>query len=436
MEKKTILKGMWWVKGNEDKKFMGILRYGGGYAPALEILLKEYDLKKRPVPNNCTIFGNVFGESKKIQAVTLLKCTSQKPQGMLVVGAFIYRQGFVNAHCVAIGMHLDDDEIAQLQFPQNIYLTCPGLDEYSIVDAIEDVWKNNIPDDRPYLVSDLERIVYNQQDPIEIEIDIGTITIYLGQSRSSRDISSHYGIQISLASPTSEAEVNTLIYSQWLSFLSIMTGRSEYVENHNITIHSNQLGTGTLSIELNYGHIAHAAQETEYSFLQALMIGSEENMRKFATLFPKWRTNFEFVGDWAFRYLQMVDQSTITNILQIYPAIETYVLERVAKKNMKSMSDILSAVINSNADYFQSSPVYAQHFPRDGIAHIAEQLANFRHNRIHPKSNKECEFSLQQVYAYIDVILRSIFLKEMEYSYDDIDREINHWQSWRLLDGE
>ena len=33
------------------------------------------------------------------------------------------------------GMLLDDDEIAQVQSPQNIYLTCPGLDEYSMASA-------------------------------------------------------------------------------------------------------------------------------------------------------------------------------------------------------------------------------------------------------------------------------------------------------------
>ena len=43
-------------------------------------------------------------------------------------------------------------------------------------------------------------------------------------------------------------------------------------------------------------------------------------------------------------------------------------------------------------------------------------------------------YSLSEVYAYIDVILRSVFLREMEYSYMDIDNEIVHWQSWRRID--
>ena len=66
MDKKTILRGMWWVKGNENDKFTGILTYGGGYVPTLEIFPKEYDWDKQKVPNNSTIYGDVFGESKKI----------------------------------------------------------------------------------------------------------------------------------------------------------------------------------------------------------------------------------------------------------------------------------------------------------------------------------------------------------------------------------
>ena len=132
----------------------------------------------------------------------------------------------------------------------------------------------------------------------------------------------------------------------------------------------------------------------------------------------------------------MVNQPTETNILQAFPHIETYVLERLSKKNMKSMSNILSKVIHSNAKYFLYSNVYPQHFPTDRIDHIANQLANFRHKRIHPKSDKECMLSLEEVYAHINVILRSIFLKEMEYSYKDIDSEIGHWRLWRMIDGE
>ena len=100
------------------------------------------------------------------------------------------------------------------------------------------------------------------------------------------------------------------------------------------------------------------------------------------------------------------------------------------------MLGILSKVINSNADYFQCSSVFAQHFPTDRRDHIANQLANFRNNSTHPKSDKECMFSLEEVYAHINVILRSIFLKEMEYSYKDIDREIGHWRLWRQIDAE
>ena len=427
---------MWWVKGNENDKFTGILTYGDGYVPTLKIFPKEFDWDKQKVPNNSTIYGDVFGESKEIQAVTLLDCTSQNSLGHFGVGAFIYKQEFVYADCVAIGMLLDDDEIAQVQSPQNIYLTCPGLDEYSGAHTIDYVWKNNIPKDRAYHVSDIEKIVYTQPEPIAIDIDIGTITISLGPSGAPRDISSQYLIEISLENPAPQAEVNSLIYSQLLSFLSIMTGRREYIETHAITINSTQTRSGSLSIELNYGHIAPSTQETKYDMLQTLLLGREENMRKFATLFPKWRENFAFVRDLAFHYLQMVDQPTATNLLQAFPHIETYVLERLLKKNKKGMPGILNKILNSNADFFQCSNVYAKHFPTNRRDHIANQLANFRIKRVHPKSDKECIFSLEEVYAHINAIFRSIFLKEMEYSYEDIDREINHWALWRPIDSD
>ncbi|MCY3864639.1 MAG: hypothetical protein OXG68_04290 [Chloroflexi bacterium] len=436
MDKKTTLKGMWWVKGNEDEKFTGILTYGSGYVPTLEIFLKEYDFDKPSVPNNSTIYGDVFGESKKIQAVTLLNCTSKQWLGHFDVGAFIYKRELVYAKCVAIGMLLEDDEISQVQSPENIYLTCPGLDEFSMANTVDYVWKDNIPKGRAYRVGDIDKIVYTPPEPIVIEIDIGTITISLGPSGASRGISSHYLIGISLDNPTPQAEVNSLIYSQLLSFLSIMTGRREYFETHNISINSNQTRSGSLGLELNYGHIAHSTLEGEYSILDSLLLGNESNMKQFTTLFPKWRENFNFVEDLAFHYLEMVDQPTEINILRAFPHIEMYVLERLFKSNKKGMFGILQKVINANADYFQCSNVYAQHFPTDRRNHIASQLANFRHNSEHPKSNKECSFSSHQVYAYIDVILRSIFLKEMEYSYEDIDRGIDHWQSWRQTDCE
>ena len=433
LDKKTILKGMWWVKGNENDKFTGVLTYGGGYVPTLEIFPKEYDFDKQLVPDNSSIYGDVFGESKKIQAVTLLECTSQNGLGMLNVGAFIYKQELVYADCVAVGMLLSDDEIAQVQSPQNVYLTCPGLDEYSTAYAIDYVWKDNIPKGRAYRVSDLEKIVYTPPEPIVIHMDIGTIKIYLGQSSTERDVSSRYRIHISLANPTPEAEVNTLIYSQLLSFLSIMTGRREHIEAHTIVIDSNQTRSGSLSLDLNYGHIAHSTQESKYSILQTLLLGGEGNMRKFATLFPKWRENFAFVEDLAFHYGHMVAEPTETNLLQAFPLIETYVLERLSKNNKKGMYGILSEVIHCIADHFSGSKIYSQHLPADQREHIASQLANFRHKRIHPKSEKECEFSLDKVYAYINVILRSIFLREMEYSQKDIDGAIGHWRLWRQI---
>lgn len=427
-----ILKGMWWIKGNEDKKFTGILTYGDGYVPTLEIFPKEYEFDKQLVPNGSTVYGDVFGESQKIQAVTLLECTSQNSFGSLDVGAFIYKQEFVYADCVAIGMLLDDDEIAQVQSPLNIYLTCPGLDEYSLAHTIDHIWKDNIPKGRAYRINDIDKIVYTQPEPITIEIDIGTITISLGPSGASRKLSTRYLIEINLENPTPQAEINSLIYSQLLSFLSIMTGRSQYIKRHSITISSNQTSSGSLNIELNYGHIAHSTQETKHNMLQSILIGSEENMRKFATLFPKWRENFAFVKDLAFHYLQMVEQPTETNILQAFPYIEEYSIDRCNGKG--KTFDALKSVIESLTKAFYQNKIYCQHFPTDKTEHIAKQLSNFRNNNQHRKNTEESTFSTHKVYAYINVILRLIFLKEMEYSYEDIDSEIGHWTFWRQID--
>ena len=440
MDKKTILRGMWWVKENENDKFTGILTYGGGYVPTLEIFPKEYDFDTQKVPNNSTIYGDVFRESKNIQAVTLLECTSEKSLGHFGVGAFIYKQEFVYADCVAIGMLLDDDEIAQVQSPQNVYLTCPGLDQYSAAHAIDYIWKDNIPKGRAYHINDLDKIVYTQPEPIVIEIDLGTITILLGQSSTARDISSRYLIHISMKNPTPKDKVNSLIYLQLLSFLSVMTGRREYIETHDITINSIQTRSDSLSIELNYGHIAHSTQETKYSILQTLLLGREKNMRKFATLFPKWRENFAFVEGLAFQYMQMVDEHrfTKTDLIHAFSFIEEYVVDRDIKADRSNMAGILCGIIEFIVSHFSYSNKFTQHFPREskGQKHIANQLANFRHKRIHPKSDKECMLSLEEVYAHINVILRLIFLKEMEYSYKDIDSEIGHWRLWRMIDGE
>lgn len=435
MDKKTTLKGMWWVKGNENDKFTGILTYGNGYAPTLEIFLKEFDFDKQKVPNDSTLYGEVFEESKLVQAVTLLECTSENSFGHFDVGAYTYKREFVYADCVAIGMLLDDDQIAQVQAPQNIFLTCPGLNEYSIARAVDYKWKEVFPKGRTYHANDIDEIVYTQPKPIVIEFDMGTITISLGTSGALRALSSRYLIEINLENPATQVEVNTLIYAQLLSFVSIMTGRREYIESHSITIDSKQTHSDSLDIELNYGHIAPSAQASKYHIFKALLLGREANMRMFGTLFLKWRENFAFIEDLAFHHLEMIDQPTETNTLQAFTFIETYVLERLLKKNKKGMHGILREVINSIADYFPDSNLYPRHFPPDRRDHIANELANFRHNRIHQKSDKECAFSPREVYAYINVILRSVFLMEMEFSFEDIDTEIDHWESWRQLDG-
>lgn len=434
MDKKTILKGMWWIKGREDNKFPGILTYGDGNGPRLEIFPKEYDIDKQLVPNNSTIYGDAFGNFKKLLSVTLLRCTSLNSFAYVDVGANRYKHEFVNAECVAIGLLLDDYEIEQVKSPQHILLTCPGLDAYSSAFAIDHFWKNNIPTGRPFDFNYLDRIVYTQPEPTVIGIDIGTISISLGPSTTARDMSSRYAICISLENPTSEDEVNSLIYSQLLSFLSIITGRSEYVETHKIAIDSTQAKSDSRRIELNYGHIAHWTQETEYSMQQTLLRGSEDNIRKFAALFPKWRENFAFVEELAYCYLRMVDRPIETNLLQVFPLIENYVLERVLKKPKKGMPGILSEVIHCIADHFSYSKFYSRHFPTTQREQIAGQLANFRNEKIHPKRKRECVFSSEKVYAYINVLLRSIFLIEMEYSHNDIDGAIGHWSLWRQID--
>ena len=436
LDNQIIRKGMWWIKGNEEKKFVGILKYGRGYAPTLEIFPKEYEFRKQLVPNGSIVYGDVFWDSRILKAVTLLDCRSRSSLGRLTVGAYIYKHEFVYANCVAIGLLLDDSEIAQVKSPQSIFLTCPGLDEYSMANAIDYVWKDNIPKGRAYRINDLDKIVYTQPEAIEIDIDIGKISISLGQSSTARDLSSQYSIHISLEDPEPETKVNALIYSQWLSFLSIMTGRMVHIERHSIEIDSNQTRPGRLSIELDYGHIAHSPQGPEYSILYTLLLGNEKNMRKFATLFPKWRENFVFVEDLAWHYLRMVDQPTETNLLQAFPIIESYVLERLLGKNKKGMQGILEAVINKNSEHFQNSEVHTRHFPANRIEYLAEQLANYRHNRIHPKSEKECGLSFDEIYSYINVILRLLFLREMGYSYSDVDSEISHWRYWREIERE
>lgn len=434
MSKKTTLKGMWWVKGHEQNKFMGILSYGGGYVPTLEIFPKSYDYGEPFIPNSSTIYGDVFRESSTIQAVTLLDCRSRTRFGQITVGAYLYKQEFVSADCVAIGLLLDDSEIAQVKAPQTVFLTCPGLDEYGIDHTMDFMWKDGIPKGRAYRINDIDKIVYTQPDPIAIEIDVGTITISVAPSSTAKDLTLRYSIHIGLDSPMPEADVNALIYSQMLSFLSIMTGRSEHIEKHKVSIYSDQIRSDSLSIELSYGHTAHMDQDAQYSIWDTLVLGGEATIRKFATLFPKWRENFASVEDLAFHYGHMVAEPTETNLLQAFPLIETYVLERLLGQNKKGMFGILNNVIHCIADHFSYSKIYNQHFPANQIEHTASQLANFRHKRIHPTSEKECEFSLDEVYAYIDVIFRSIFLREMEYPREDIDGAIGHWPSWHVID--
>ena len=70
----------------------------------------------------------------------------------------------------------------------------------------------------------------------------------------------------------------------------------------------------------------------------------------------------------------MVEEATETNILRTFTYIERYVLERLLNKNKKGMAGILDKVINSNANYFQSSNAYAKHFPADQREYIAASL--------------------------------------------------------------
>ena len=428
------LSGMWWVKGNEQAKFTGRLKYAGGYKPILEIYLMEYEgFGGRSVPDDCVIYGEVFEETQFVQAVTLLGCTAQDKGGIITVQPFLYKLQRISVECASIGMLLNDEEIAQVTCPQNVYLTCPGLDEYSSAHVLERVWKENIPEGRPYFIDDLDRIVYTQPDPITIDFDVGSIAMSLGVSSLGRNLTTQYLIHISLAQAMTETAVNTLIFAEFLSFLSLMTGRREYVKKHSVSVNSSRTGTDSLSIELSYGYSDHSAQEREYTMMQTLLIGREENLRKFSTLFPKWRENFKYIKSMANHYTQMLEHGTEANLLQAFPIIEDYVLERLLNKNKTGMPGILKAAIDSVAENYPDSNVYLQYFAPKRRKQVANQLANYRHKRIHPKSTKICKYSFTEVYTYIEVILRSILMIEMEFPTQDIDTAIGHWPHWHRL---
>ena len=310
---KTILKGMWWVKGYEHDKFTGILSYGTGHVPRLEIFPKEYDWDKQKVPDNSAIYGEVFEESSKVQAVTLLECRSENSIGRFDVGAYIYKQEFVFADCVAIGMHLDDDEIAQVQSPRKIYLTCPGLDEYGLRNyRPRDIWKENAPTGRGgvYRVDDLDKSIFTHPDPILIRTDIGSLKISLVRLENNTT-TMHFSIEIALDEPMPKDQVNKLIYSQFLSFISIMAGQKDCIATHTIVIDSSLLTRdGSLSMSLNYGYVNRSANEREHDLRNTLVIGRHANIRMFATLFRKWRENFTYVEGLVFHYLEMIDQTS------------------------------------------------------------------------------------------------------------------------------
>lgn len=440
MNKKSVLKGIWWVKGNEQNKFTGILTYGDGYVPTLEIFRKEYDWDKLLVPNNSIVYGDVFWEapeannSRKLQAVTLLGCKSRNNAGHFDIGEFIYKQEFVRVECVAIGMQLNDDGIEQLQFPQDIYLTCPGLDKYSVAHALKYAWKDDIQDGRAYRTSDLKEIIYTPIEPIVIDISIGTIEISVFPSSSDRDLSSQYSIRIKLNDPTRKDDVNSLIYDQLLSFISIMTGRGEYFDTHSISISSNQTRLDPLIIDVNYGHKTYSMREEDHSMLDNLLIGRD--MSNFITLFPNWRKNFSFVKDLAFHYIRMIDYRLTSDMMQTFPQIETYLLNKKHSDEESSIIGVgktsknMDTIVNYVANYFSASDRYLEHFPKAQRESIATQLANFRNKNQHSKS-KISEYSSSEVYAYLEVLLRSVFLIEMEYPSENVDGGTGHWRSWR-----
>ena len=269
-------------KRQRGNKVFCRLSYAGGYKPILEIYLGDYDFRvARSVPDNCTIYGEVFGEAKFVRPVTQLGCTAHDQSGIFTVQPFLYKQQLIQVECVAIGMLLDDEEMSQITSPSDVYLTCPGLDEYSGVHTIERVFRNDIPSDRPYRIDDIEKLVFTQPKPIKIYIDIATITVSLGQSISARDITSSYLIHISLEQSVTQAEVNTLIYFQFLSFLSLIVGRREFIERHTVSVNSSRASTDSLPVELSYGHGAQSTQVSEYSIQDSILIGNTETMEKF-----------------------------------------------------------------------------------------------------------------------------------------------------------
>ena len=389
------------------------------------------------MPHGATMYGEVFGHNKKLEAVTLLDCTSRHSQGHFSVGAYIYWQAFVDADCVALGILLDDEEIAQVQSPQTVYLTCPGLDEYGVSNyRPREFWKEGAPTGRrgAYRIDDLEKSIFTQPAPIVIEIDIGSITILLVRLENNTT-TMRYSIEILLNEPVSKDEVNRLIYYQFLTFISIMAGRRDCIATHNIVISSSQTRDGQLSTKVNYGYVTRSTYAREYDIRNTLLMGSDANIRMFTKLFPKWRENFAFVEDLAFHYLEMVDHATEANILQAFAYIEDYVLKRLLEKNKKGITGIFEEVMRVNGDYFLCSNRYAQHFASDRLPYIAEQLNNFRNSRVHLKSSKDCEYSLEEVYAYINVTMRTIFLREMEYP-KELAIGDHWWPLWRHIERE
>ena len=228
----TVMEGVWWLKDKEDDKFVGVLTYAERDMPVLEIFPKIYEFGAPKVPNGSVIYGDVIKQKSntskytKVLAVTLLGCSSQNGLGRQDVGAYIYKQEHIYVDCVVVGMLLNEDEIEQVMHPQRHFLQCPDFDEYSDQYTTETTWKDEAPtgENKVYMVTDTKEIIVKQPDSIVIELDVGTITIFLAQIPSQREVKSTYTISIELNAPMLGRECNNLIYDQLLAFISVLSG--------------------------------------------------------------------------------------------------------------------------------------------------------------------------------------------------------------------
>ncbi len=434
----TVMEGVWWVKGKEDDKFVGILSYAEGYKPVLEIFAKKREHGTQKFPIGSVIYGDVIKQKDssskhtKVLAVTLLGCSSQISPGFQEVGAYIYNHEHVYVDCVVIGMLLNEDEIQQVMHPQRIFLECPNLDEYSDQNTAEIIWKDEAPtgENKVYLVMDTKEVIVRQPDPIVIQLDVGVITIILAQIPSQRGVKSTYTIQIELDDPMPEEECNTLIYNQLLSFISVLSGTKATYSNHSISIISNQTRSKRLSLVLHYGH-RFSDMPNVIDKSKLLIWGHEDNLEKMPLLFSNWRKNYQSIEPLISPYMRILEDTRwIYNdhLLDSIKMIEEYAI----RKNIVSVDTdktdierrfiaVMSYIQQGGLSYFQDAH----------ISKIANQIRIFRNKGSHARNRETLLYSTQEIYGTLVLIVRSLFLIEM--GFPNINVAYDNWLDLRQL---